>query len=119
MANSNMWASARGGARRATAVAALCCAVCVGTTANAQVLQTDAANTPLPLPVGTAELNLMVARGWSSTTASYYDPMTAQVVTTPFVFGTYYSPPAFPQYEDGDELTLSGLFKWRHEQIDP
>src|SRR5207244_5490637 len=25
----------------------------------------------------------------------------------------------YPQFVDGDELTLSGLFKWRGEQLDP
>jgi MYXO-CTERM domain-containing protein len=38
---------------------------------------------------------------------------------TPIAYGEYYAPPAFPQFVDGDELTLAGLFKWRKEQIDP
>ncbi|HET7544966.1 MAG TPA: hypothetical protein VFK05_34105 [Polyangiaceae bacterium] len=87
--------------------------------ANAQVFQTDAAKTPLPQPVGSAELQLCnLSYLYSATTTSSFDPSGA-IVPLPIVYGQYYSPPAFPQFVDGDEVTLSGLFKWRKEQIDP
>jgi hypothetical protein len=49
---------------------------------------------------------------------SYLDPSGA-VLDTPIIYGEYYSPPAFPQFVNGDAFTLQGLFKWRGEQIDP
>jgi hypothetical protein len=88
--------------------------------ANAQVFQTDSARTPLPQPVGTTELNLTGnSFAWNANTASYYDPTSGALLDTPIIFGQYYAPPAFPQYQDGDEIKLSGLFKWRGEKIDP
>jgi MYXO-CTERM domain-containing protein len=88
--------------------------------ANAQVFQTDSAKTPLPQPVGTTELTLTRSSfGWDATTASYRDPSSGALLDTPIIFGQYYAPPAFPQYQDGDEINLSGLFKWRGEKIDP
>jgi hypothetical protein len=69
--------------------------------------------------VGASELNLGALRGYASTTASFFDPMTGAALSTPIIYGEYYSPPAFPQFVDGDASTLSGLFKWRGEQIDP
>ena len=87
--------------------------------AQAQVFQTDAEMTPLPQPVQPAELNL-ITQSWArnTMTQSWKDPMTGLQTTAPIVYGEYYSPPAFPQFEDGDAITLKGLFKWRGEQID-
>lgn len=87
--------------------------------ATAQVLQTDSAKTPLPQPVSANELDLVTESwGWNTQTQSYIDPITGAQLTTPISFGQYYSPPAFPQFLDGDAITLQGLFKWRGEQID-
>ena len=84
--------------------------------AGAQVFQTDAAKTPLPQPVGADELNL-ITNSWArnTKTESWKDPMTGAQLQAPLVYGTYYSPPAFPQFVDGDAITLQGLFKWRGE----
>jgi len=88
--------------------------------AQAQVFQTDAAKTPLPQPVGSAEFNLVTQSwAWNTMTQSYKDPMTGMQLSTPITYGKYYSPPAFPQFVDGDAITLQGLFKWRGEKIDP
>ena len=75
--------------------------------------------TPLPQPVGPDELNL-ITNAWArnTLTESWKDPTTGMQLTAPLVYGTYYSPAAFPQFEDGDAITLEGLFKWRGEQID-
>ncbi len=89
--------------------------------ASAQVTQTDAAMTSLPQPVGMAEWNL-VTMSWArnTETLSYRDPETgADLMGMTIRYGDYYSPPAYPQFEDGDAITLEGLFKWRGEQIDP
>jgi len=88
--------------------------------ASAEVFQTDAAKTPLPQPVGKDELNL-IGQSWAHnpTTTSWKDPMTGEQLMTPLVYGEYYSPPAFPQFEEGDAITLQGLFKWRGEKLDP
>jgi hypothetical protein len=84
------------------------------------VFQTDAAKTPLPQPVGPAEFNLVTQSwGWNSMTQSWKDPTTGAQLQTPITYGTYYSPPTFPQFVDGDAITLQGLFKWRGEKIDP
>ena len=87
--------------------------------AKAQVHQTDTAQTPLPQPVGAPELNLVgQSYGWNAASASYKDPLGTQLLT-PILFGEYYAPPAFPQFVDGDAITLQGLFKWRGEHLDP
>lgn len=88
--------------------------------ASAQVFQTDDAMTPLPQPVGEAELNL-ITQSWgrNTMTQSWKDPLTGMDLTAPITYGEYYSPPEFPQFEDGDAITLQGLFKWRREQLDP
>ncbi len=88
--------------------------------AQAQVFQTDAAKTPLPQPVGPAEVNL-VTNSWArnTKTESWKDPITGAQLMAPLVYGQYYSPPAFPQFVDGDAITLQGLFKWRGEKLDP
>ena len=69
--------------------------------------------------MGAVELNLGVAWGYSSSTTSYFDPATGSILDLGIVYGDYYAPPSYPQFVDGDELTLQGLFKWRGEQIDP
>lgn len=87
--------------------------------AQAQVFQTDAAKTPLPQPVGQAELDL-INKSWAhnTLTESWKDPM-GNNLTMPIKYGDYYAPPMFPQFADGDAITLQGLFKWRREQLDP
>ncbi|MGC4094412.1 MAG: DUF4114 domain-containing protein [Polyangiaceae bacterium] len=103
--------------------------------AHAQVSQTDAAKTSLPQPVGTAELNLVTQSwGWNTATTSWKDPYTgAQLngttftdpnsgatMAVPIKFGDFYSPAnGYPQFADGDAITLQGLFKWRKETLDP
>jgi MYXO-CTERM domain-containing protein len=89
--------------------------------AQAQVFQTDAAKTPLPQPVQPAEVNL-ITQSWArnTMTQSWKDPMTGAQLQMPITYGEYYSPAnGFPQFVDGDAITLQGLFKWRGEQIDP
>ena len=106
---------------RLLGAAAMCgaLALTLGAPASAEVFQTDAAKTPLPQPVGDAELNL-IGMSWAHnpTTQSWKDPM-GNNVNPPIVYGEYYSPPMFPQFEEGDAITLKGLFKWRREQLDP
>jgi hypothetical protein len=88
--------------------------------AQAQVFQTDAVKTPLPQPVGPDEVNLVTGSwGHNAKTESWKDPMTGAQLEAALVYGTYYSPPAFPQFVDGDAITLQGLFKWRGEKLDP
>ncbi|HWA74605.1 MAG TPA: MYXO-CTERM sorting domain-containing protein [Polyangiaceae bacterium] len=105
--------------------------------ARAQVFQTDAAKTQLPQPVGMNELNLITdSWGWNVNTTSWKDPYTgAQLVTPPptftdpnsgamltipIRFGDFYSPAnGYPQFANGDAITLQGLFKWRKEMLDP
>ena len=91
--------------------AALC--TCVGQ-GRAQVFQTDAAATPLPQPVGVAEWAL-VTQSWAFSS----DTMVSRAadgsdVEPGYTFGDFY-----PTFEDGDAITLQGLFKWRGETIDP
>ena len=64
-------------------------------------------------------MNLGPAWGYSSSTTSYFDPENGSILQTGIVYGEYYAPPNYPQFVDGDELTLQGLFKWRGERIDP
>jgi hypothetical protein len=106
--------------RHGVAALAMGCALgSCSSQAHSQVFQTDAARTALPQPVGTSELGLGPVWGYVSTSQSYFDPMTGAPLSTPIIYGEYYSPPAFPQFVDGDAFTLSGLFKWRGEQLDP
>ncbi|HEY2406129.1 MAG TPA: DUF4114 domain-containing protein, partial [Polyangiaceae bacterium] len=118
-------------------------ALCVAPAA-AQVTQTDAAKTPLPQPVGSAELSLVGgAWAWDVDTLSYTSPSGMNLMGKTIRYGDYYSPnggyPAgsqvFPQfvstwmpdptnpnnkiYTNDDAITLQGLFKWRGEAIDP
>ena len=103
------------------ALATLCAAMALPLAAQAQVFQTDAAKTPLPQPVGMDEYNLVTGSwGWNAKTTSYRDPMTgADTMGVPIVYGEFYSPPDYPQFVDGDAITLEGLFKWRGETLDP
>jgi hypothetical protein len=101
---------------RAFALGCLVSSVSVG--AQAQVFQTDAARTPLPQPVGSAELGLGSVWGYDAATMSYFD-LSGALLQTPLVYGEYYAPPVFPQFVNGDAFTLQGLFKWRGERINP
>lgn len=105
--------------RELRAVLLAAAAVSWSWSAAAAVVQTDAQMTPLPQPVGPDELNL-ITNSWArnTMTQSWKDPLTGMQLTAPIVYGEYYSPPAFPQFEDGDAITLQGLFKWRGEKID-
>jgi MYXO-CTERM domain-containing protein len=98
--------------RAVLAGVAICVWPCVG---QAQVVQSDAAQTPLPQPVGPNELNL-ATQSWAYNrmTQVNHDLTGAEVSNQNKRFGDYY-----PMFEDGDAITLSGLFKFRGEQIDP
>lgn len=87
--------------------------------AGAQVFQTDAAKTPLPQPVGMDEANLVNnSWAWNANTTINRDPM-GMNIQGGIKYGAYYAPPTYPQFETGDAINLSGLFKWRKEMIDP
>lgn len=87
--------------------------------AEAQVTQTDAAKTPLPQPVGSAEMTLVNdSWAWNAMTPINQDAM-GMNVNPPILYGDYYAPPMYPQFVTGDAITLGGLFKWRGEKIDP
>lgn len=98
---------------------ALAVALAGASPAQAQVTQTDAVKTPLPQPVPAAEASLVnQSWAWNSETLVNRDPMGLPL--NPAVkYGTFYSPPTYPQFVTGDAINLSGLFKWRHEMIDP
>lgn len=81
--------------------------------ARAQVVQTDAAQTPLPQPVSTAEITLSRDLGWSSDRQLWKD-FEGNNLNPPALYTDY-----FPTFVTGDAVTLDGLFKWRGEQIDP
>ena len=96
----------------------LAAAIFAASPVAAQVTQTDAAKTPLPQPVGQAELSLVNdSWGWNSTSVSNRDP-SGMNANPGIVYGQYYSPPMFPQFVTGDAITLNGLFKWRKEALD-
>ncbi|MES1185830.1 MAG: MYXO-CTERM sorting domain-containing protein [Myxococcales bacterium] len=82
--------------------------------ASAQVFQTDAAKTPLPQPVGKAELTL-ITDSWAfkTTTQVNKDAMGVDVNQQNKTYGDY-----FPTFVDGDAATLQGLFKFRGEMLD-
>ena len=99
------------------------------------VCQTDTAQTTLPQAVGMAEWNLVTGSwGWAAATESWKDPYTGAqldqalgftdpnsgaMLTVPIKYGDFYSPAnGYPQFVDGDAITLEGLFKWRRENID-
>jgi MYXO-CTERM domain-containing protein len=112
-------------------------AALLSSAAGAQVFQTDTAMTPLPQPVAKTELDLITTSwGWNVATTSWKDPYTGLQLMTPpptftdpksgaalpipIPFGQFYSPAnGHPQFENGDAITLKGLFKWRRETLDP
>ena len=100
-------------------VAGFVMAVVASGPALAQVTQTDSVKTPLPQPVGSAELSLIDdSWAWNANTMVNRDPQGALLIP-PVNYGDYYAPPAYPQFVTGDAIKLSGLFKWRKEAIDP
>jgi len=87
--------------------------------AAAQVTQTDAAKTPLPQPVPKAESDLVNGSwGWNADTLINKD-RTGMNLNPAVKYGDFYAPPTYPQFVTGDAITLSGLFKWRGEKLDP
>ena len=97
---------------------ALAAALATASPARAQVTQTDAAKTPLPQPVGQAELTLVNdSWGWNANSISNRDPA-GMNINPGIVYGQFYSPPMYPQFVTGDAITLNGLFKWRKEALD-
>jgi hypothetical protein len=94
-------------------------ALAMSSSALAQVTQTDAIKTPLPQPVSVNEQNLVnQSWAWSSATQITRDASGA-LLSPPVAYGDYYKPPTYPQFVTGDAITLSGLFKWRKEALDP
>ena len=86
--------------------------------AGAQVTQTDTVKTPLPQPVPPAEANLVNdSWGWNAMSISNRDTTGANI-NPGIVYGTFYSPPTYPQFVTGDAINLNGLFKWRKETLD-
>ena len=100
--------------RKVRAAALLACAaLTLSGSAQAQVFQTDPAKTPLPQPVGSNELGLVTGSwAYNRMTDVNRDPAGANISGKKF--GDFY-----PTFEDGDAITLKGLFKFRGEQIDP
>ena len=93
------------------AAAAAALVLSVGASTHAQVAQTGD-NTPLPQAVGQPEVQLSMDLGWREDTPAHQDMM-----------GNNLNPPRayrdfFPTFRNGDAVRLSGLFKWRKEQID-
>lgn len=81
----------------------------------AEVFQTDAAMTPLPQPVGMAELTLVTdAWAFKTTTQVNRDFDGNDVNQQNLTYKDF-----FPDFEDGDAITLQGLFKFRGESLDP
>jgi len=90
-----------------------------GSSAVAQVTQTDAVHTPLPQPVSQAEADLVNnSWAWNANTMVNRDPNGVNLIPA-IRYGDYYAPPSFPQFVTGDAIKLSGLFKWRKEVLDP
>jgi len=86
--------------------------------ARADVFQTGS-QVRLPRDVSDAELDLVAGPyGYDPHTQSFRGLDGAQL-DMPIIYGEYYSPSAFPQFEDGDAITLEGMFKWQRESIDP
>src|SRR4051812_13347145 len=83
------------------------------TPAHAQVFQSDAAKTPLPQPVGKAEMDLITG-SWAFNTKTQVnkDAMGVDVNQLNKTYGDY-----FPTFVDGDAATLQGLFKFRGEKL--
>lgn len=86
----------------------------ISASAQAQVFQSDAAKTPLPQPVGKAELTL-ITDSWAfkTTTQVNKDAMGVDVNQQNKKYSDY-----FPTFVDGDAATLNGLFKFRGEMLD-
>lgn len=83
--------------------------------AAAQVFQSDAAQTPLPQPVGENEFNLVTdSWAYATDTQVHTDPDGNNVSNDQVFFGDFY-----PTFENGDAITLQGLFKFRGETLDP
>ena len=82
--------------------------------AGAEVFQSDAAKTPLPQPVGQAELTL-ITDSWAfkTTTQVNKDVDGVDVNQQNKKYSDY-----FPTFVDGDAATLNGLFKFRGEMLD-
>jgi len=82
--------------------------------ARGQVSQVDTDATPLPQPVSAAERNLVTdSWGYRRDTLVSYDADGNDISEEGLTFGDFY-----PSFEDGDAITLAGLFKWRGEGID-
>lgn len=79
---------------------------------GAEVLQTGD-GTPLPQPVSANELNLSKDLGWAADRQIYKD------FDGTDIFPAKVYTDFFPNFVTGDAITLSGLFKWRGEMIDP
>jgi len=67
---------------------------------------------PLPRPVGQQEIEVTTSRGWRETTQIFYD-FDGALLNPAKVYKDF-----FPNFKDGDAVKLSGLFKWRGEQLD-
>ena len=80
--------------------------------ARAEVFQSDAAATPLPQPVSANEIRLSDDLGWAADQQLWKD-FEGNNLNPPALYSDY-----FPEFETGDAVRLSGLFKWRGEQID-
>jgi hypothetical protein len=86
----------------------------VAGSAQAQVFQSDAAMTPLPQPVGMNEWNLAtMSWAYNREVQVNRDLMGMDVNQQNVHFGDFY-----PTFENGDAITLKGLFKFRGEMID-
>jgi hypothetical protein len=86
----------------------------LGTPALAQVVQTDAVETPLPQPVGAAEFNLVTdAWAFNEETQVNRDAEGNDVNAQNLFYADF-----FPTFEDGDAITLNGLFKFRGDTLD-
>jgi len=79
---------------------------------HAEVFQSDAAATPLPQPVSANEIRLSDDLGWAADQQLWKD-FEGNNLNPPALYSDY-----FPEFETGDAVRLSGLFKWRGEQID-
>jgi hypothetical protein len=78
------------------------------------VFQTDADQTPLPQPVGQAEYNLVTsAWAFNEATKVNVDGDGNDVSAQNLFYDDF-----FPNFEDGDAITLNGLFKYRGEALD-
>jgi hypothetical protein len=100
-------------ARHLRAALLACSALSLAGAASAQVFQSDAAQTPLPQPVGMAEV-VLATDSWAYKTTTQVNRDATGMNVNGMTFGDYY-----PTFADGDAITLGGLFKFRGENIDP